>query len=150
MQALRTCLDPGSCALAAQDFSNVLQYDRGSVSDYITRLERSFQIAYGREQLSAETREAFLFSQLQAGLKLSIMESPAVSGSLSYKPLCVAAKQEEKHLSGLRRRKQQDKQARNYEVRYPARYHNPLLVSLQTSLWQDPHVIATSVVAQIT
>ena len=91
VRALCTRLDPGSCALAAQDFRNAIQYDRETVSDYITRLERSFQIVYGREKLSSETREAFLFSQLQAGLKLSIMESPAVSGSLSYKPLCVVA-----------------------------------------------------------
>ena len=130
VQALCTHLDPSSCALAAQDFCNALQYDKESVSDYITRLKRSFQIAYGREQLSAETKEAFLFSQLQAGLKLSIMESPAVSESLSYKPLCVAAKQEEKRLSDLRRRKQLDKQARNYEVRYPS---NSRQVSQSTS-----------------
>jgi len=43
VQALRTRLDPGSCALAAQDFRNALQYDRESVSDYITRLKQLFQ-----------------------------------------------------------------------------------------------------------
>ena len=42
VQALRAQLDPGSCALAAQEFRNALQCDKESVSDYITRLERSF------------------------------------------------------------------------------------------------------------
>ena len=81
-------------------------------------MERSFQIAYGREQLSSETREAFLFSQLQAGLKLPIMESPAVSGSMAYKPLCVAAKQEEKRLLELCQWKQEDWQVKSSEFRY--------------------------------
>ena len=62
--ALCTRLDPGSCALAAQDFRNAMQYDKESVADYIIRLERLFQIAYGQEHLSSETRDAFLFSQL--------------------------------------------------------------------------------------
>ena len=48
----------------------------------------------------------FLYSQLQAGLKLSLMESPVVSGSLSYKQFCVAAKQEEQWLVELRRHRQ--------------------------------------------
>ena len=43
------CLDAGSCALAAQEFRNALQREKESVSDYVTRLERSFQIAYGRD-----------------------------------------------------------------------------------------------------
>ena len=50
---------------------------------------------YRHEKLTPETRDAFL---LQVGLKLTLMESPAVSGSLTYKQLCVAAKQEEKRL----------------------------------------------------
>ena len=95
VQALKVCLDPGSCALAAQEFRNTVQMDKESVSDYITRLERSFQIAYGQEHLSIKTRDAFLFSQLQAGLKLTLIEIPAVSGSTSYKQLCITAKHEE-------------------------------------------------------
>ena len=121
VQALRVRLDPGSCALAAQEFRNALQRDKESVSDYITRLERSFQIAYGHERLTPETRDAFLFSQLQAGLKLMLMESPAVSGSLTYKQLCVAAKQEEKRLLELKRRRQHLER----QVRYPAARHTP-------------------------
>ena len=118
-QALRVRLDSGSCALAAQEFRNALQHDKECVSDYITRLERSFQIAYGHEKLTPETRDAFLYSQLQAGLKLTLMESPAVSGTLTYKQLCVAAKQEEKRLIELKRRRlHQERQGRYQEARY--------------------------------
>ena len=95
VEALRARLDPGRQALAAQDFRHTMQREAETVASYITRIERAFQIAYGHENLTTETRDAFLYSQLQAGLKLSLMESPAVSGSLSYKQLCVAAKQEE-------------------------------------------------------
>ena len=89
----------------------VLYSGTKSVSDYITRLEWSFQFAYGCEHLSNETRDAFLFSQLQAGLKLILIESPAVSGPVSYKQLCITAKQEEKRQIELKRiKQQQDKQ----------------------------------------
>ena len=132
IKALQIRLDPGSCALAAQDFRNAVQWDKECVSDYITRLERSFQIAYGREHLTVETRDAFLFSQLQAGLKLTLIESPAVSGSTSYKQLCVSAKQEEKRQSELRRlRQQQERQSRTQNSRQspghrpPSRPTNP-------------------------
>ena len=80
VQALRTRLDPGSKVLAAQDFRHAVQKDEEPVSDYIQRVERCFQIAYGRDNFSAETREAILFGQLQDGLKFGIMKSPAVSG----------------------------------------------------------------------
>ena len=117
-QALRVRLDSESCALATQEFRNTLQRDKECVSDYITRLER-FQIAYGHEKLTPETTDAFLYSQLQAGLKLTLMESPAVSGSLTYKQLCVAAKQEEKRLIELKwRRLHQGRQGRYQEARY--------------------------------
>ena len=53
--------------------------------------------------LTRETRDAFLYSQLQAGLKLALMECPRVSGSLSYKQLCVAAKQEEKQADRVKK-----------------------------------------------
>ena len=119
VQALRAQLDLGSCALAAQEFRNALQRDKESVSDYIMPLELSFQIAYGHEGLTPETRDAFLYSQLQAGLKLILMESPAVSGSQTYKQLCVAAKQEEKRLMELKRCKQHlERQVRHQAARY--------------------------------
>ena len=47
------------------------------------------------------------------------MESPAVSGSLTYKQLCVAAKQEEKRLMKLKRHKQHlERQVRHQAARY--------------------------------
>ena len=47
------------------------------------------------------------------------MESPAVSGSLSYKQLCAAGKQEEKRLLELKRRQQhQECQTKHLEQRY--------------------------------
>ena len=46
------------------------------------------QIAYGHEGLTPETRDAFLYGQLLSGLKLTLMENPAVYESLTYKQLC--------------------------------------------------------------
>ena len=103
-QALRIRLDPGNRVLAAQDFRHAMQKDGESVADYVRRLERYFQIAYGRDKLSMETKETILFGQLQEGLSYDIMKSPSVSGSQSYKELCMAAKHEEKRVAELRRR----------------------------------------------
>ena len=104
--ALRTRLDPGSKVIAAQDFRHAIQKDEESVSDFIRRMERCFQVAYGRDNLSVETRETILFGQLQEGLRFNIVKSPSVSGSQSYKELCMAAKNEEKRIAGLQRRQQ--------------------------------------------
>ena len=104
--ALRSGLDPGSKALVAQDFRHALQSESESVSDYVMRLERLFQIAYGRDGMSIETREALLYGQLHEGLKINIMRSPTVSGAQSYKQLCTAAKHEEKWRTELSRRQQ--------------------------------------------
>ena len=46
--------------------------------------------------MSAETRAALLYNQMQEGLKFELMESPAVSGAIGYKQLCLAARSEEK------------------------------------------------------
>ena len=104
--ALRSRLDPGSKALVAQDFRHALQRESESVSDYVMRLERLFQIAYGRDGMSIETREALLYGQLHEGLKINIMCSPTVSGAQSYEQLCTAAKHEEKRWTELSRRQQ--------------------------------------------
>lgn len=95
-QALRIRLDPGNRVLAAQDFRRAMQKDGESVADYVRRLECYFQIAYGRDKLSIETKETILFGQLQEGLSYDIMKSPSVSDSQSYKELCIAAEHEEK------------------------------------------------------
>ena len=70
------------------------------------KLGRLFQTAYVREGMSIETREALLYSQLNEGLTLNLMHSPAVSGAQSYKQLRTAAKHEEKQLKELSRRQQ--------------------------------------------
>ena len=52
--------------------------------------------------LGIQSRDALLYNQLHAGLKLTLVEGPAVSGSLTYMQLCLAAKQEEQRLADLR------------------------------------------------
>ncbi len=92
--------------MAAQDFRHTLQGETEVVADYIRRLERAFKVAYGREKMTVETRETLLYGQLQEGLRYCLMERPAVSGAQSYKALCTAAKNEEKRLGDLRKRRQ--------------------------------------------
>ena len=104
VDALRMRLDPGNRVLATQDFRHACQNESESVIDYVRRLERLFQVAYGRDGLNTETREALLYSQLHEGLKYELMKSPAVSGAQSFKQLCLCAKTEEKRLAGLKRR----------------------------------------------
>ena len=104
--ALREVLGPGSKVLAAQDFRHTSQNEGESVSAFIRRLERTFSIAYGADKLSPETRGAFLYGQLQEGLRHQLMRSPSVSGALTYKELVMAAKNEEKRQSELKKRQQ--------------------------------------------
>jgi len=63
-QALRSRLDTGSHVLAAQDFRYSLQRDSDAVSDYIRRLDRAFQVAYGHEKLTVEMQDAPQYNQL--------------------------------------------------------------------------------------
>eukprot|EP00731_Ephydatia_muelleri_P016088 Em0009g512a len=102
--ALRTRLDTGSKTLAAQDFRHLCQDEKESVSEYIRKLERTFRVAYGRDNMSQETRDTLLLGQMQEGLKHEVMKAPAVSGATSYKELCVAAKNEERRLKELQKR----------------------------------------------
>ena len=81
--------------------------DKESISSYIQRLERAFVVAYGRDELTDETKNTMLHSQLQEGLRYDIMRSPAVSGSQSYKELVAAARNEENSQAQLRQRHQQ-------------------------------------------
>ena len=55
------------------------------MSNFIGQLEDVFQTGFRRERLSNETREMLLYGQLQEGLLLTLMESPAVSGAQDYK-----------------------------------------------------------------
>ena len=58
VQALKSRLEPGARAFAAQDFRHISQAQGETVSDFLCRLERTFQLAYGRvrDPMSAETR----------------------------------------------------------------------------------------------
>lgn len=94
VKAMKEVLGPGSKILAAQDFRHTTQDENESVPAFIRRLERTFRIAYGSDKLSPETRGAFLYGQLQEGLKQSLMHSPNVSGALTYRELVMAAKNE--------------------------------------------------------
>ena len=104
--ALKARLDQGTKVLAAQDFRHTTQRESETVTDFIRRLERTFRIAYGREIMGKETREALLYGQLQEGLRQEFMRSPAVYGATSYPELLMAAKNEEQRQNELRKRKQ--------------------------------------------
>ena len=104
VNALQERLEPGSRVLAGQDFRHTVQEEAEKVTDYIRRLERAFQVAYGRDKMSQETRETILHGQMQEGLRLELLRSPSVSGALSYRELCVASKTEERRLSELKKR----------------------------------------------
>ena len=69
VEALRLRLDCGSKALAAQDFRHATQRDGEPVSDFVRRLERTFRTAYGRESMSAETKDMLLYGQLMRVLE---------------------------------------------------------------------------------
>ena len=92
--------------MAALDFCHLSQKLNEPVSDFIGRLEKVFQIGFGQENLSKETREMLIYGQLQEGLTYTLMESPAVSGAQNYKGLCLAAKREERRLAELKRKQQ--------------------------------------------
>lgn len=64
IEALRIRLDSGNKTLAAQDFRHISQGDDERVADFIRHLERTFQVAYGRDRMSAEMCDALLHGQL--------------------------------------------------------------------------------------
>ena len=103
-RALGARLDRGGKALAAQEFRHTVQRSSEAVSDFILRLEQIFRRAYGRENMSVETRDTLLYGQLQEGLSYTLVKSPAVSGARSYSELCLAARNEERRLAELHRR----------------------------------------------
>ena len=101
VMSLRSRVDHKNPALSGQDFRHATQEMGESVAEYIRRLERLFQAAYGHDGLSVEIRQTLLYSQLQEGLKYGLIKSPAVSGAYSYTQLCIAARHEEKRLNEL-------------------------------------------------
>ena len=70
------------------------------VGDFVRRLERTFQITYGRDGTLPETRDALLYSQQQEGLSHRIMEAPAVLGAADYQALGLTAKNARGTLTG--------------------------------------------------
>ena len=87
-EALHAQLDRGERALAAQDFCHTFQRDNEPVWDFIQGLECTFQLAYGWDKISPETRSPLLHSQLQEGLCYQILQTPTVSGAQTYGELC--------------------------------------------------------------
>ena len=82
VQVLGNRLDPGSRVLAAQDFRHMSQGTTESVADFVRRLERTFNVAYGRDHMSLETRETFLHSQLQEGLRYGCVRFTDIQGAV--------------------------------------------------------------------
>ena len=143
IDALRSRLDPGIKALAAQDFLHSSQGKEESLSrvprerrKFVKRLEKLYQLAYGGDDLKAETKDALMYGQLYEGLRINIVRRPAVSGSQGYKQLCVSAKAEERMLAALKQGQQYGKQtipssigakfSANVESRPVSRYRNAL------------------------
>ena len=56
-KSIKKRLDPGNQTLATLDFRHLSQKLNEPVSDFIGRLEKVFQIGFGQENLSKETRE---------------------------------------------------------------------------------------------
>ena len=79
VKALRDWVDPSSKVLAGQDIRHTTQEETETVANFIHRLEHAFQVAYGNDKMSTETREAILNGQLQEALSLELMKSPSVS-----------------------------------------------------------------------
>ena len=112
-EALLNRLDPHSRVLAAQEFRHAVQRDDEPVAEYIRRLEQTYRRAYGGDKISSETRGTLLFGQLQEGLKYMLVKAPAISGAQDYQQLCLAARNEERRLLELERR-------RNYTRTFPS------------------------------
>lgn len=74
---LRNRFGAGARVFAAQDFRHTMQEENEPVSTFIQRLERAFVVAYGRDDLSEETKQTMLHGQLQEGLRYHLMRSPA-------------------------------------------------------------------------
>ena len=79
------------------------------MADYIRRLEQIYRKAYGRDGMSTEPRTTLLHSQLQEGLVYDLMRAPAVSGAQGYRELCLAARNEERRLAELNKRREYQK-----------------------------------------
>ena len=70
VKSLKDWLGYGSSIMAAQDFRHTVQREGEAVSYFIHHLERLFTIAYGRDDISEDTRSTLLYGQLQGGATL--------------------------------------------------------------------------------
>ena len=89
--------------MASHDFRHSAQLENEGVADFIQRLEKTFQIAYGQHKLKTEMRDTLLYGQLMEELKYELVRGPSVSGAQTYKELCTAAKSEECRLAALKK-----------------------------------------------
>ena len=104
VKSLKARLKPGNKLVAAQDFRHLAQAEGKPVSKFISRLETLFKVAYGKNNMGPYMHKVLLYGQLQEGLRYEKIKSPAVSGARSYKELCTTAYNEEKRLTGLKKR----------------------------------------------
>ena len=111
IDGLRSRLDSTNRTLATQEFRHLLQQRGESVAEYIRRLEKAYQVAYGKDSLPPGTRDALLYTQMYDGLRYEVMHGSAVSGAQGYRELCVAARGEEHRLAALHQRQQFQKSA---------------------------------------
>ena len=89
-----------------EDHDETERAKSSSKADLILRLERTFRSAYGHDVMSVETKDTLLYGQLQHGLRLELMQGPAVSGARNYQDLCISAKNEDNCLADLKRRQE--------------------------------------------
>ena len=86
VESHRAKLDPGSKAVAAQEFCHTSQINGA----YFICLEKLFWFTYRRDKLSTET---LLYGKLQEGLCYDLVHAPAMSGSQTYTKLCFCQEQ---------------------------------------------------------
>ena len=103
---LRSCLDCGNRALAAQDVRHADQCEAEPVAGFIRCLKCTFRTAYGQDHMSLESKGMLLYWQLQEGMQLQLMMAPAVSGAKSYQESIIAAKNEKKRLADLNKKQE--------------------------------------------
>ena len=65
------------------------------MADNVCRLEKAICIAFGSDKLGKGTKKNHVAWPIARGLAYGILRSPSVSGAMSYKELCMAAKNEE-------------------------------------------------------
>ena len=83
-KAVDARLDLTNKTIAAQEFRHSTQRQGESVAEFIRRLEKAYQVAYGKDSLHKDVRDALLYSQLYDGLSYALMRGSSVSGARDY------------------------------------------------------------------